>query len=62
MKANEKMSKEYTIYTKRIAFEMRQKGFKFLRTGINPNHPQFLTYIFENSPEFQMELNKYKKK
>lgn len=52
--------KEYIIYTKRIALELRQKGFKFLRTGINPNHPQFLTYIFEDSPKFQEELSKYR--
>lgn len=56
------MKKEYIIYTKRIAFKLRQKGFKFLRTGINPNHPQFLTYIFENSDEFQKELSKLKNK
>ena len=50
------MDKEFTIYSKRLALELRLKGFKSLRTGINPNHPQFDTYIFENSHELQMAI------
>lgn len=53
---------EYVIYTKRIAYELRQQGFKLLRTGINPNFPQYNTFIFEDSEEFQKALSKCKRK
>lgn len=56
------MANEYVIYTKRIAYELRKKGFKLIRTGINPNFPQYITYIFQNSEAFQQELSKYKNK
>lgn len=55
------MSKEYVIYTKRVALALREQGFKLIRTGINPNYPQYITYIFEDSEAFQQELKKYKK-
>lgn len=50
------MKKEYTIYTKRIAYELRMMGCKLLRTGINQHHPEFLTYIFEDDDKFQEAL------
>ena len=46
----------YRIYTKRIAYELRKKGFKFLGTDINENFPQFLVYLFENTPELHKAL------
>lgn len=45
--------KFYTIYTKKLAYELRERGFKIERTGINRNHPQFDTYIFRNSEKLQ---------
>ena len=56
------MDKEFTIYSKRLALELRLKGFKILRTGVNPNHPQFDTYIFENSHELQMAIKNQSKR
>lgn len=50
------MSNEFIVYSKRLALELRLKGFKILRTGVNPNHPQFDTYIFEDSHELQMAI------
>ena len=47
------MTNEQTIYSKRLAFELRKLGFKILRTGVNEKFPQFNTYIFENSAELQ---------
>lgn len=38
---------EYVVYTKRIAAELRKQGYKFIKTGVNENFPQFNTYIFE---------------
>ena len=29
----------YTIYTKRLALELRKRGFKIIKTGINENYP-----------------------
>ena len=56
------MTKEYKIYTKKLAYELRVKGFKFIRTEVNENHPQFLVYVFENSNELQEALTQYTKR
>ena len=48
--------KEFTIYSSRIAGELRKKGFKIIKTGINESHPQFDTYIFEDTEELRKEL------
>lgn len=55
---------EKIIYSKWLAYELRVRGFKLLRTGINPNFPELKTYIFQDSPLFQqafIELSKSKK-
>ncbi len=31
--------KEYTIYTRWVAYELRKRGFQIIRTDINPNKP-----------------------
>ena len=46
----------YKIYTKRIAYELRKQGFKFLGTDINENFPQYLVYLFEDTPELHQAL------
>ena len=53
--------KEKIIYTKKLALELRQQGFKLLRTGINENFPQYITYIFEDSAKLQEVLANQKK-
>ena len=53
---------EYTVYTKRLAFQLREQGFNLIRTGINPNFPQYITYIFEDSKELQQAIKNQKKK
>ena len=57
------MTKEYLIYTKKLALELRRLGFKILRTDINKNYPQYDVYIFKDSEELQRaitQLNKNK--
>lgn len=54
--------KIYKIYTKRIAYELRKKGFKFIGTDINENFPQFLVYLFEDTPELHQALSSIVKK
>lgn len=51
------MSQEFIIYTRWLAVELRKRGFKILRTEINQFHPQFDTYVFENSIDFQATLS-----
>ena len=54
--------KEYTVYTKRIAYELRKQGFQFIRIGVNENYPQFNTYVFVDSKELREAVNKMKAK
>lgn len=50
------MTKEYIIYAKWMAYELRKKGFKILRTEPNPVKPEFDCWVFENSDELQAEI------
>lgn len=51
-------NKIYKIYTKRIAYELRKQGFKFIGTDVNENFPQFLVYLFEDTPALHEALMK----
>ena len=46
------------IYMPWIAAQLREQGFKLLKTGVNPHNPQFDTYIFEETPELLEALTK----
>lgn len=48
--------KIYRIYTKRVAYELRKRGFKFFGTDINEHFPQYLVYLFEDTPELHAAL------
>jgi len=54
--------KTYRIYTKRLAYELRKLGFRFIGTDINENFPQFLVYLFEDTPELHAALMKLTRK
>lgn len=41
---------EKVIYSKRVAYELRKRGFRILRMGVNPYRPQFDIWIFEETP------------
>lgn len=51
------MTKEQIIYTKWLAYELRKQGFKFIRAEINPNHPQFYCYVFEDNKDLQIAIS-----
>lgn len=51
------MTKEYTIYTKWLAYELRKQGFRIIRTEINPNFPQFDCWVFENNTDLQIAIS-----
>lgn len=55
------MKREYVIYSKKIALELREQGFELVGTGVNKNFPQYDTYIFKNSKELQEALTKLSK-
>lgn len=48
----------YKIYSRRIALELRKKGFKILKTDINENFPQYDVYLFEDTNQLREELTK----
>lgn len=50
------MTKEYTIYSKWLAYALRKQGFRIIRTEINPNFPQFDCWVFENSVDLQLAI------
>lgn len=50
------MTNEYTIYSKWLAFALRKQGFRMIRVDINPNHPQFECWVFEDSADLQMAI------
>jgi hypothetical protein len=43
--------KEKIIYSKWVAYELRQRGFKILRVEANPHKPELDCYIFEATKE-----------
>ena len=51
-----KNMKEKIIYSKRIATELRKRGCRFLRLGVNENFPQFNTYIFQQDEKLERAL------
>lgn len=46
----------YKIYSRWLAVELRKQGFKILATDINEYHPQYIVWIFENSPTLQSAI------
>lgn len=51
------MTKEFTIYTKWLAYELRKQGFRIIRTEINPNHPEYDVWVFENNLDLQIAIS-----
>lgn len=55
MKSN--MSNEIQkVFSRRVALELRKKGFKILKTEINYKRPQFDVYCFEKTEALEKEL------
>ena len=49
---------QVVIYSKNLAYTLRQMGFKIIDVGINEKYPQFDTYIFENTEELTQTIYK----
>lgn len=55
------MIKEKIIYSKWLAYELRKNGFKLIKTDINKNYPQYITWIFIDSEELQKAITQLTK-
>lgn len=49
-------NKEYIVYTKWLAYELRKQGFRLIRADINPNYPQFYCWIFEECDDLHIAI------
>ena len=56
------MTNEKIIYTKWLAYELRKQGFRLIRTDINPNFPQYITWVFEDCADIQIAINQLAQK
>ena len=45
-----------TIFTRKMAYELRKNGFKIIRTEPDKKHPEFDNYIFEDSEDLQKAM------
>lgn len=45
-----------TIFTRKMAYELRRNGFKIIRTEPDKKHPEFDNYIFEDSEDLQKAM------
>lgn len=52
--------KTKTIYTKRLAYELRKKGFKILYTEPNQKNPFYDNYIFLWTPDIEQAIEELK--
>lgn len=50
------MTKEFTVYSKWLAYELRKQGFRIVKTDINQNFPQFTVWVFENNEDLQIAI------
>lgn len=48
----------YRIYTRRIAVELRKKGFNIIKTEVNERFPQYDVYLFYDSPSLREAFSK----
>lgn len=55
------MSKEYKIFSLKLARELCEQGFKIITTEPNREKPWLNVYIFEDSVELQIAVQEYKK-
>ena len=53
----EKQIKTYAIYSRWLAYELRIKGFKIIKTEINKFHPEFIVWLFKDSTELQQAIH-----
>ena len=60
MKTNETNIQK--VFTKRLALELRKRGFDIIGTEPNNYKPEFNVYIFKNTDELQQAIHDITKK
>lgn len=55
-------NKEYVIYTRWLAAELREQGFRLIRVGVNKNFPQFNTFVFEDCEDLHIAMKQLSKR
>ena len=58
----QKNNNERVIYMASIAVELRNRGFRILRTEVNFKNPQYDVYIFEKTEALNHALEEILKK
>ena len=53
---------EKQIFSRRMAYELRKRGFNILRVEPNPYKPEFHIYVFEETRELCEAMRKISKK
>ena len=52
----EKKTNYYRVYTRRLAAQLRAKGFELLGIDKDYKHPGYDNYLFEDSLELRKEI------
>ena len=52
----EKKINYYRVYTRRLAAQLRAKGFELIGIDKDYKHPGYDNYLFEDSPELREEI------
>lgn len=52
----EKKTNYYRVYTRRLAAQLRAKGFELLGIDKDYKHPGYDNYLFKDSPELRKEI------
>lgn len=58
----EKKINYYRIYTRKLAAQLRAKGFELLGIDVDQRHPGYDNYLFEDTQAFRTALNELLKK
>lgn len=49
--------KTYIVYSRRIAYRLRQEGLRVVKTIPNPKYPERDLYFFADTPLFREKFN-----
>lgn len=58
----EKKINYYRVYTRRLAAQLRAKGFELLGIDKDYKHPGYDNYLFEDCSELRKEIEKINRK
>ncbi|MBM6776039.1 hypothetical protein H7U34_01915 [Collinsella tanakaei] len=59
MKIDNNLKRLRTVYSLKLARQLKKHGFEPIGLGQNPEKQEFVTWIFEDSPELEMAIFNY---